>query len=445
MTRYKLSFFLIVLMLITVGTFVAGLEAQDTEQNSSNVQEFVKMAQEHVKKNQIEEAIEIYERIVIAAPDDLESRVQLATLYTRTKKHKKAAQTYSKLLEDAPENIKYQDELFKSLQAAGKVDEALELAQAYVQMYPEVGVHYARLAKLYDAEGNAAASLENYKKATVFGYGDKEIYLRLAEHYFLNDDITAAEAALKNAITYTEEWYQEEIERQLLNLYRYQGNLEEMLQKAEAEGTITYEMQKERARLFLNTGELEKFAHAFKKALEMTNSPYERSQTTEELLKAYVKHGRKELALEFYEAEAAKQTRLVTHITSYGMSGITVTFVGDEARKALINAYKDKGELEELSTIFKGKLEKNANNPAVLEMLAEIYWETNNYQKAAEVYDMLSKVEPRNIRSFYYAAAAFHKSNQPDRAKAILDQTDTRLTSIKGHVTHRGTCHYLPQ
>ncbi len=431
MIHTKFSVLLVVLMLITLGAFMAGLEAQDTENNNANVQEFVKKAQEFVELNQIEDAIEIYERIVVAAPEDLASRAQLATLYTRIKQHEKAAQTYSKLLEDNPENIKYQDELFKSLQAAGKVDEALELAHAYVQMYPEVGVHYARLAKLYEAEGNETEVIVNYKKATVFGYGDKEIYLKLAEHYFLNEDMAAAEAALKNAITYTEEWYQEEIERQLLNLYRYQGNLEEMLQKAEAEGTITYEMQKERARLFLNTGELEKFADTFKKALEMTNSTYERSQAIEELLKVYVKHGKKDLALEFYEAETSKQSRLVTHITSYSMSGITVRFVGDEARKALINAYKDKGELEELATIFKGKLDKNANNPAVLELLAEIYWETNNYQKAAEVYDMLSKVEPKNVRSLYYAAAAFHKSNQPDMVKAILDQTDTKLTSIK--------------
>ena len=53
-----------------------------------------------------------------------------------------------------------------------------------------------------------------------------------------------------------------------------------MLQKAEAEGAITYEMQKERARHFLNTSELEKSADAFKKAVEMTNNPYERNRVS---------------------------------------------------------------------------------------------------------------------------------------------------------------------
>ena len=109
MTRSKLSFFVTIFMLITVGAFVAGLEAQDTEENSTPLQEFVKKAQEFVKQDQIEEAIELYERIVIAAPEDVESRGQLATLYTRTNQHEKAAQTYSELLETDPENIKYQD------------------------------------------------------------------------------------------------------------------------------------------------------------------------------------------------------------------------------------------------------------------------------------------------------------------------------------------------
>ncbi len=432
MSRSKLFFFLVILMLITVGTFMAGLEAQNTEKERAPVQEFVKMAQEFVELNQIEEAIEIYERIVKAVPEDLESQAQLATLYSRINQHEKAAQTWSQLLETDPENIKYQDKLVNSLQAAGKRNEALELAQAYTQTQPEVGVHYARLAKLYADEDNVDAAIANYEKAIELAYGDKQTYLKLTELYFLNEDIDGAEKALKNAILHTtSEWDRQSIERQLVNLYRYQGNLEEMLQKAEDEGTITYEMQKERARHFLNTGELEKSADAFKKAVEMTNSPYERNRVAEELLKAYLKQGKTDLALEFYEIEATKLLRNSTVSTTYGSPDITVTFGGDDARKSLINAYKDQGKLDELITIFEDKLKKDTDNPAFIEMLAEIYWKTNDYQKSAETYRMLSKVEPDNVRSFYYAAVAFHKSNQSDMVKAVLNQADSALASGK--------------
>ena len=460
MSRSKLYFFLVILMLITVGTFMAGLEAQNTEEKRVMVQEFVKKAEEFVKQNQIEKAIEIYERIVKALPEDFEYRVQLATLYSRINQHEKAAQIWNQLLEADPENTAYQDELVESLQDAGKADEAFELAQTYIQTHPEVGVHYARLAKLYADEDNVDAAIVNYEKAIELAYGDKQTYLKLAELYFVNDNIDAAEKALKNAILHTtSERDQQSIGQQLVNLYRYQGNLEEKLQKAENDGTITFEMQKERARHFrnleeklqkaeddgtitfemqkerarhfLNTSELEKSADAFKKALEMAPNPYERNFVAEELIAVHIKQGRRDLVLESYVAEASKQSRSEHVSTSFGSSGITFDFGSDDTRKTLINAYKSQGELEVLRTLFEGKLEKDADNPAIIEILAEIYWEASDYQKSAEAYHMLSKVEPGNVRSFYYAAAAFHKSNQSDMVKAVLNQADSALTSSK--------------
>ena len=434
MARSKLSFVLVILMLISVITFVAQLESQEvsTEEKRVMVQEFVKKAEEFVKQNQIEEAIEIYERIVKALPEDFEYRVRLATLYSRINQHEKVSQIWSELLEAEPENTEYQDKLVNSLQAAGKRNEALELARAYTQTQPEVGVHYARLAKLLADEDNVDAAIANYEKAIEFAHADKQTYLKLAELYFLNEDIDGAEKALKNAILHTtSERDRQSIGQQLVNLYRYHGNLEEKLQKAEDDGTITFVMQKERARHFLNTSELEKSADAFKKALEMAPNPYERNFVAEELIAVHIKQGRRDLVLESYVAEASKQSRSEHVSTSFGSSGITFDFGSDDTRKTLINAYKSQGELEVLRTHFEGKLEKDADNPAIIEILAEIYWEASDYQKSAEAYHMLSKVEPGNVRSFYYAAAAFHKSNQSDMVKAVLNEADTALASSK--------------
>ena len=432
MARSKLSFLVIIFSLITLVFLIAGIAAQDTEENSTPLQEFITAAEQFEELGEIEKAIEIYERIIIAAPDDLDSRVQLATLYARIKQHEKAAQTWEKLLETEPENIKYQDELVDSLQAAGKHNEAFEIAQAYIQTQPEVGVHYARLARLYAAEGDAVAVIENYKKAAAYGYENKDIYLKLAEHYFMKEDIAATEKALNNAITITSGWTRERIERQLVNLYRYQGNFEEILQKAETEGTLTLEMQKQRAQYFRNLGELEKATVHFKKAVEMTNDTYNRNDITRELLNLYAKQGREDLALAFYEAEEAKEIIAKGLTTTYSSSGITMRIGSDSIRSTLINVYKDQEKLHVLETHFESKLEKDVENRIVLEMLAEIYWESNNYQKAAEAYRSLGETKPmgrRNIRSYFYAAAAFHKSNQPDMAKVVLNQANTELAS----------------
>ena len=308
MAQSKLSFLLVVLiLLIAASAFTARLEAQkmSTEEKRATVQEFVKQAQEFVQENKIAEAIDLYERITKAVPENFESRAELAKLYTRTNQHEKAAQTWRKLLEAAPENTAYQDALVNSLQAADKVDEAIELVQSYIQTHPEVGSHYARLAKLYADEDNVDAAITNYEKAIELAYGDSQTYVKLARLYFFNEDIDASEFALKNAIlSTTSSREQKNLERQLLNLYRYYGNLEEKLQKAEDVGTITFEMQKAHAEYYHKTGQLEKAANAYKRAHDMTAGSSEKDRIYSELFKVYIQLGDMDSVLEPYETEA---------------------------------------------------------------------------------------------------------------------------------------------
>ncbi|MXV77162.1 tetratricopeptide repeat protein, partial [Candidatus Poribacteria bacterium] len=163
------------------------------------------------------------------------------------------------------------------------------------------------------------------------------------------------------------------------------------------------------------------------------NESYERSPLSIQLLKAYLKQNRKDLALAFYKDEASKQDKSEIISAAYNLDGITIIFDGDDMRKILIDAYKKRDKLEELRTHFEQKLEEDTTNPAILEILAEIYWETSDYQKAAETYHTLSNIKPIgqwNIRSFYHAAAAFHQNSQFDMSKVVLDQGNTALASI---------------
>ncbi|MYB66195.1 tetratricopeptide repeat protein, partial [Candidatus Poribacteria bacterium] len=324
------------------------------------------------------------------------------------------------------------------LQNANKANEALELAQTYVQTEPEVGVHYERLASIHETQGNVDVAITNYEKAIELTPGDVKIqtYLKLAVHYILNEDIAAAEKILKNALLYTpSEFERRDIELQLIRLYLYQANLVEVLQKTEAEGMpLSYEMSnsEERAQHFRNTGELEKSAAYFKISLVMTNSYHEREKIANELLNIYIEQDRMDLALELYEYEVKYQKkrsnqRLTRASMLYGPSSIEIKFGGDDTRKTLIDAYKNRGKLDELRNIFERKLEKDVDNPAVIEMLAEIYWIVNDYQKAAKTYHALCEVEESNVRSFYLAAIAFEISNQPDMAQKLFKQAEAML------------------
>ena len=388
------------------------------------------LAQQYVQQNEVKKAVDIYEKLAEVMPEDLESRAQLANLYSRQNKHDEAVDTWKALLDVDPENTKYQDGLVDAYQAADKTPEALELAQQYIEADTDNGVHYARLAKLYAAEDRVDDAIEAYKEAVERNPGDGKVYRQLGQLYLRKDDLDAAEKAFEDAIQYTgQEFERRSIERQLMNVYKRQGKLEDMLKQAEEAGTITLEMQRNRAQDYRNAGESQKAIEAYKKALDMTTQSYERRNITNELLKLYVQVGDNDLAIELYENQSQTGSPTGSVSFSMGASGFKIMSGGDEAREILINAYKNQGKLEELETIFKDKLEKDAQNPAVLEMVAEIYRNARDYEKAAEAYQALGKAQPSNLNSFFYAAAALQKSNQPDLAEEMISQAEVSLST----------------
>ena len=465
-----------------------------TEQMNIGMQR--SMAQQYMRRNQIEQAVEMYEQIAKVMPEDLESRSQLATLYSRQNQHDKAIDIWKALLEADPENTRYQDGFIEAYQKAGRIGDAIELAEKYIDDDAEVGVHYSRLAKLYAANGQVDAAIGHYKKAIELTPGDGRVYQELGQLYLRKNALDAAEKAFQEALQYAaHDGERQNIERQLINLYRRQGKLEEMLKEAEAKGGLTFEMQMEQARNYSNQGKLDEAVSAYKKALEMTTRDWERenaerqlmrlyrrqgtleevlkeaeenntltftmqaelarhyrnkgesgkaisaykqalNMTTQnhernhiaiELMQEYVQIGENDLAIELYESASQPDSGSMS-MTS-GSSGFIVMFSGDRERDSLIKAFRSHRTLAELKSLFEKKLEENPNNPAALEMIAEIYQNEDKHEKAAAAYQALCKAQPSNIRGFYYAAAAWNKSGQPELANDLLNQGETALSS----------------
>ena len=265
MTALKTPYLVVVLLFIIVSNCIVQLAADEVtdEEKQAVFQEFINMADEFEKQNKINEAIDIYERILKTDSENVELNTKLAALYTRTSQHEQAAEIWNKLLDADPENPNYHDSLCNSLQAAGKLDEAIEIVQSFIEMSPDDGIHYARLAKLYADSENEEAAIKNYEKATELEYGEKDLHLKFAEIYFLKDDVEGSENALKNAVlSATSDWDRQNIEKRLINLYRIQGNLDQKLQNAEAEGNISIELQKAIGEMHLRNGEFAKAGEA---------------------------------------------------------------------------------------------------------------------------------------------------------------------------------------
>ncbi len=400
--------------------------AEKTQEMSIGMQRA--MAQELTQLGQVEKAVDIYERIAKAMPEDFASRAQLATLYTRLNQHDKSSETWTTLLEADPENTKYQDGLVNSLQSAGKLAEAFELAQKYIQAEPDIGVHYVRLAKLHSDENRTDEAIATYEKAMEFAPGNRQIFLNMADLYLRNDNMAEAEKAFKNAIPFTTSSYDRgNIEQQLINLYRYQGNSDEMFQKAEDEGTLTSAMQREWARNYLNKGELQQSVEAFKKAIDMTTDSYDRDRISNELLKVYVQLDDTDSALEIFEKNASSSRTYRSMNTS--SARMYMTTGADRARDTLINAYNNQSKLEQLKTLYEGKRKENPDNSAILGTLAKIYWSGENYKEAAEVYQALGKLQPDNVFNFYSAGAALKKNGQQGVANEMFKLGENALAS----------------
>ena len=128
-----------------------------------------------------------------------------------------------------------------------------------------------------------------------------------------------------------------------------------------------------------------------------------------------------EAAIELYETLSQGSSQRVVSISHSG-SGSQIYFGGDQARVNLIKAYRSAGKLDDLLAHLEQDLETDTDNPTTLEIIADIHRTGGDDAKAAESYHRLCKVQPGNVRSFYYAAAAFNKSGQPELAQQLLNE-----------------------
>ena len=347
------------------------------------------MAQQYMRRNQIEKAIEIYEQIAKVMPEDLESRSQLATLYSRQNQHDKAIDAWKALLEADPENTRYQDGFIDAYQKAGRIGDALELAQKYIDDDAEVGVHYSRLAKLYAADGQVDAAITHYKKAIELTPGDGRVYQELGQLYLRKNDLEAAEKAFQEALQYAaHDGERHNIERQLMTLYRRQGKLEEILKEAEAKGTLTFELQMEQARNYSNQGKLDEAVNAYKKALEMTTREWERQNVERGLIHLYRRQGKLEEVLK----EAEKND--------------TLTFT---MQTELARHYRSKGESEKAVSAYKQALnmttQNHERNRIAIELMQE-YARSGENDLAIELYESASHSDS-STRSIRHGSSTF--------------------------------------
>lgn len=411
------------------------------------------LAMHYKDRGKTNEAIELFKQIAERMPEDLESRAQLAEVYTRQKKHDKAFAEWRGLLQADPENTKFQGGFVAAQEAAGNIEHAIQLLKNYIDSNG-FKMHYPQLAELYVKTGRVDEAINAYQKAIEINLGDGSLHQKVAQLYLQIDDFDAAEKAFLEVLRYNEDWSSlDATENQLIQLYLRQDKLEEKLKQAEQDGTLTFRMQKQRAEHYRDQGELDKAAKAYRKALEMPTRSWRKTWISRDLVTIYARLGQTKSAVEQYERlyHASPQDGLPSMRRSMTASGSKVYFNRDaqareeaqelqfsmssssffyydsldeaeDARHSIIKVYRDAGKLKTLLTYIQKRSKTNPENAALFEIIADIHYTRGDHARAAIYYQKVGELLPTNVRSFYYAAAHLNNSNQPERAQAMLDK-----------------------
>ena len=374
------------------------------------------IAKDFTGRGDIQEAVKIYQYITEVMPEDFESRAQLASLHSQQNQFDKAVETWGSLLKEDPGNTKYQDGLVKTYKTSGKFDDALKIAQQYINSDEDNSIHYVRLANLYADDERIHEAISAYNKSIELASGNGKLYRELAHLHLRNNDTDAAENAFKQAIRYTsQDSRRQDIEQEMVKLYKSVGKLKDLEQKVETTETLTFEIQKDRAKDFLDSKDYEKASIGYTKALDMTTDEYEQERIYEDLLEIYVKLGKNDSAVQIHD-------------------NLAIVDSVDNARNTLINTYRNEKKLDELITIYKTKIGDDPKNIEYHTILSDIYRTANDYKKSAETYQTLCRLQPNNVINYYYAAAALNRSSKPESAKILLNQGKKALvfSSQKG-------------
>lgn len=421
-----------------------------------------RLADLYAFNGQIDTAITTYKKAIELSPSDAKSHEELAKLYEGKREYDAAEKSYNEALKfSAPgsNQAKLRQKLMKVYQRQGKLEEILKQAEEQGTLTFDMQRERARI---YQQRGNMTKAVSAYQKAlemTSDRYergdiqrqlvsihsklGKLEEYLKetekqgtvsfemqkeIARLYQIKGEYDKAVDAYKKAAQMTTQSYERRgIERLMMILYRQSGKLEQYLKDMEKDGTLSADMLVELAKYYSSRGQSEKAIEAYKKATSMNNS--DEKELSNLMMVEYAKLDKTDKAIEVYESLVSNSSTSRS-IRSYSRSiGFRIQSEKEQVRESLINAFKLTKKLNELEKIYSAKLEKEPNDTDSLIVLGEIHRNVNNYERAAEVYQNLCKLEPENVRNYFYAAAALNKNGQKEQAQALIEQGNNVLSS----------------
>ena len=165
---------------------------QETQQLAQFETEFMH-AQELEFSGRIQEAIEIYERILKASPGEPQVSFALARLYLNARQPQQAVQYIRRALERRPNKADYHELYAMALLELGQVSEAEQELRTAILLEPSDGASYNALGNLLLKQGRVDDAIDALEQAVRLAGDEASYRLNLSNAYRQKGDAAAAD------------------------------------------------------------------------------------------------------------------------------------------------------------------------------------------------------------------------------------------------------------
>ena len=389
------------------GKFLKSLQKEPLEKTPEDVRLYRILGDAYASyildRQNLPEAIAMYQRGIELAPKDTELLASLAKAYTQQRNYEEAIELYKQAIEIRPDEPYYSVQLAYVYNRSGEHQEAINIGQALVTGNPEAAPAHGVLATTYlNAQMNAEAIAE-YEEALELtsdkqSYGESGFFRRgIAKAYENMGEYEKADAEYDQLGDRMDVWQRLDIyarrgdynklldfaikkmktgrgyerqnaQRQLVEIFSRQGRLGELLELF----TIEIEEKPEEAsnysmlgQIYMRQGDNTKAMEMYEKAAEIMPNDWE---TQRNLGQVYLNAGMFEKSIASYQ-KALKQQPRSTHLYPQ-----------------LANAYAKLGKTEEITKLA-DEMRKNMRDEGYSYInLGDIYLTGQFYDEAIEAY-----------------------------------------------------------
>ena len=380
------------------------------------------------KKNRIEEACQIYEKLLenpnISANLKINYKTQLAKLYLKQEKGVEAEKILKDIIEqeDISSSHYYitqaQQELFKHYQKEGKLDKVKEEISAKIKETPDDTKLLKQLADIYKIEADYQKSIEIYEKIVSLEPDNQSLYQELANLYSQAGEkekqVELYENLIKKFPSFKGRYLQN-----LMYAYQQAGKNEDAIKIAEElikESPNQSHVYATTAQLYRNLKDYDKAIDMYRKAIELEQSADNQAQHLMQIGQIYVQQKKYEEAVQAYEEAKTKPKQ---------------EWIQQNANQQINELYRQMGKIDELINKYEAKLKEEPKNLELLKQLAEIYSQNRQYEKCIELYNKALAIKPDDRNILNQLASAYQNAKQYDKAIELFEELITKFPENK--------------